>query len=382
MKTLIAIEHREDVDVRAVVAKAFAALRPSVAPDLYDVSRLPPALREFYAIIRDRFLAQSELTFEQVAARMQKEIEAAQGGGWRNLLRAGLLFALSASALASIVEPIEDLKAALLFEHFGIRPKRSVFHRILAAGLLADGTPRLAETAFQLGRLGDLGETSFDEALKLFAPLAQQHRATVDLLSRSGARYVSGFVDSLKHDILGLLEMRDAHLGRLTGALTPENEAEIRQMVAQAIQGEQGWRSLSAAFKRRFGATTRDWDRVAYTEMENDRQIGRALEIATTSPRGMRTVVYKIPRPDACRLCKELYLLPDGSPRPFTLEELFENGDNIGRVAPLAAGASPTGSRQILQGERAGEVAEEYLPTIPVVHPGCRCQLVVKTEEI
>lgn len=372
--TKVIVRHRPGVDVRALLRKAFQSLAHDCDEHLVkdvqaDIERMDPEMRKVYLQIRGRFEEQAEIAFEQVTQAAQQAVEAPPPSGWKKLfVGAALLFPLAAAVISRILRPIYDLAVAVNYEQFGLRPDPRSLRRLRRLGLIAGKPKSLSELAFMLGT----GRDSVDE----------HQRIAVDLLERRGARAITDMVDSLAHDVGGMLEARDADLGRLAAAATEPNKADVRRMLVAAQRDRLGWRRLRSAMKRRFGDLTRDWDRIAVTELEDANQTAQAVHIASTSPRGMRTVVYRIPRPDACRVCKKLYLNEDGSPKRFVLGDLFAAGSNIGRVAPRVGGRADGGRRQVLQGERAGQDVEEYLPVIGQSHPYCRCRLVVAEEMV
>lgn len=91
--------------------------------------------------------------------------------------------------------------------------------------------------------------------------------------------------------------------------------------------------------------------RTIETETNNAFQDGRALEIVRkaghSNPR-----VFKRPRPDACEACVKAYLQDDErTPKVFNLQELMENGSNIGKARV------------------------DRLPVVDSFHPFCACTL-------
>ena len=95
---------------------------------------------------------------------------------------------------------------------------------------------------------------------------------------------------------------------------------------------------LRSALGHATGDWTRDWTRIAQTEAQTHIQQGkaevwkeeeRAAAVSAKEP-PRSTLVYKIPRPDACEHCKRLHL-DGGHPRVFKLEDILGNGTNIGR---------------------------------------------------
>lgn len=115
-----------------------------------------------------------------------------------------------------------------------------------------------------------------------------------------------------------------------------------------------GNKALASALRARMkGADIeRDWLRVAVTETSLTYGYGALVDY---QERGVRRVYYRV-HPDACADCKRLYLLPNGDPRIFTIEELL---DEVARHG----------------GTNIGRPRDEWLPTI-VLHPFDRCRIV------
>ena len=103
---------------------------------------------------------------------------------------------------------------------------------------------------------------------------------------------------------------------------------------------------------------TRDVYRIAQTETHTAVQEGikeswletedEQAKAQGRAPR--RILVFKLPRPDACKHCIELHL-DAGVPRIFYLDELQANGTNVGRKAA------------------------DWRPVVGSVHPHCACVL-------
>jgi hypothetical protein len=145
--------------------------------------------------------------------------------------------------------------------------------------------------------------------------------------------------------------VRDTHAitARESGAAL----RRVRSGVKEAIANRQTTSELKTNLFHAFDNQSRDWLRVAHTEMNTAIQQGIYGEILEKS--GPDQLVFKRPNPDACEHCKRVYLMPDGiTPRVFKLSDLEET--NVGRRA------------------------RDWRATIGSVHPWCNCQLQVIPE--
>lgn len=106
------------------------------------------------------------------------------------------------------------------------------------------------------------------------------------------------------------------------------------------------------------GDWERDWHRVAHTEMWNAKINGEAQAIidgeSPLTNKGVDTKVFKRPAPNACPMCKKLYL-ENGTNKPIVwkLSELMANGTNYGKKQ------------------------SEWKATLGTLHPNCMCPLSV-----
>lgn len=123
----------------------------------------------------------------------------------------------------------------------------------------------------------------------------------------------------------------------------------IRDETSEAIARRESVGQLTSRLGWATQDFTRDWRRIANTEMQEAMQTGLAEKYKAKY--GTDILVAKVPMPDACEHCKRLFL-KNGVPRVFVLTDLQANGNNVGRKAA------------------------DWLPTIGVVHPHCQCQLI------
>ncbi|HUV11464.1 MAG TPA: hypothetical protein VMX12_10840, partial [Acidimicrobiia bacterium] len=221
-------------------------------------------------------------------------------------------------------------------------------------GLTPADEPDLIATPFAYGRLlaasGDpdvmtAGPEAFAKRIEQAAlpKLSATEQATVAMAQRHAGQYVTGLGDRVTANTMRAIT-------GLEGGLTPD---QIRDVVRDKVAANRLRKESVAALKRDLGREvkdwTREWYRLALTETNNAIQLGTAAQLEDDhgDPK-----VSKLPRPDACRACLDLYTEDGTTPRIFRLSELRANGSNVGR--PRA----------------------QWKATIEAMHPHCACVLV------
>lgn len=208
-------------------------------------------------------------------------------------------------------------------------------------------------------------------------PLTETERAAAHHAKFRAAEHLRGLGNKMGATLGSTLIEADAELARkmrsivndTMGAHYGDDEAAKRMRErAKELGKDEGFfdgafRSTLKRVESDLGHATqdwsRDWTRIVQTEAERATQEGlketwvtREAEAAEKEQRPARPIVaFKIPRPDACKHCVRLHL-EGGFPRLFLLDELIENGDNVGRKAA------------------------EWLAGVGPVHPYCACPLV------
>lgn len=129
------------------------------------------------------------------------------------------------------------------------------------------------------------------------------------------------------------------------------SEEDIRDEISEAIEKRKSISNIVSEWGTKTGDWQRDYGRIAETEMNTIFQLGRATQIEERYGKDQK--VYKQVFEGSCRHCIRLYLTGGigSQPRIFTLQELQENGTNIGLKV------------------------SDWKPVISSVHPYCRCQL-------
>lgn len=123
----------------------------------------------------------------------------------------------------------------------------------------------------------------------------------------------------------------------------------VRSTVRDALAAGMAWRELSRLLISVMAGSSRDWDRVARTELQGAYNEGVLASGMTRF--GSQARIARVPESDACDACKRLFL-ENGRPRIFTAVELTGNGTNVGRKPP------------------------QWLATVWPIHPNCRCDTV------
>lgn len=132
--------------------------------------------------------------------------------------------------------------------------------------------------------------------------------------------------------------------------------ADYEKLISKEIKRAVKERQVAADIVSSIGNKTQDWGRdlgrIAETELQAVYELGRAEQIAKQS--GWDAKVYKDVFAGACRHCIRLFLTAGigSKPKIFELKELIANGSNVGKKV------------------------DDWNPTVPPIHPFCRCLLV------
>jgi hypothetical protein len=133
-------------------------------------------------------------------------------------------------------------------------------------------------------------------------------------------------------------------------AMGDQMKVRVSRKVVEAVQSRRSVKALKLDLGHLEEDWSRDWDRVAVTEVQNSMEAGTADSIEADF--GPEEMVSKIPAPDACPHCNRLHLGPDGHPYIFKLSELRANGTNVGK-----------------------KVAD-WQAVVGTIHPNCACMMV------
>jgi hypothetical protein len=130
-------------------------------------------------------------------------------------------------------------------------------------------------------------------------------------------------------------------------ALREESLRRIRRTVAEAWKDKKPAKTLASDLARETGDYTRNWDRIARTELQAAYNDGVAIDAVQAF--GKKAQVARIPERRACSACKRLFLDATGNPVVWDVAEIAKNGTNVGRKR------------------------SEWQATLFPVHPKCMC---------
>lgn len=209
-----------------------------------------------------------------------------------------------------------------------------------------------------------------------YAPLLKPDLAAIAIAEEQTALYITDNAADLatkvgqlaiKHRNKKIRQMAVDFHGRKLNRITLDREKKEEQGIPTPDRPVETWQQFSSELYHTMDDKVRDWDRLAYYEIEDAKLQGQANKMMEDG--NVNKLVYKQPLSTACEQCKHLYLQPDGkTPRLFKLSELIRNGSNIGRKPhPIKGGKiNPIGR---------ADGAETLKATAGLLHPWCQCRL-------
>jgi len=215
------------------------------------------------------------------------------------------------------------------------------------AGLLRSSVRSFTGDAYTLGKIvAHLDKASargmtFEQVKRAASkfPTTEVEKRAMEYASEHTGQYIKGISDDIVKEIK--TEASRASMDALRA---------VQAEVSSAVLNRKTTSELKSSLHRIIKGKTRDWMRVASTEMTDAIQRGVYQEIYKNSENGADQLVYKRPSPNACKHCKRVYLRADGvTPKVFKLSDLEES--NIGKLS------------------------NDWGPTVGAVHPWCQCQL-------
>ncbi len=179
--------------------------------------------------------------------------------------------------------------------------------------------------------------------------LTDVDRRALDYVAESAGQSMAALRGGATDKLMGIVGPHEAQaqLAHFVEAMKPA--------LAEGILARRASSAVASDLARLAGDWSRDWRRVAHTELHTAHQRGSAtamLERAVGVGRDPGSVEVEIVvRPDACDICPRLYLDADGRPRRFRLVDLIAAGSNRGRKA------------------------REWVAVLPPAHPNCACRV-------
>jgi hypothetical protein len=185
---------------------------------------------------------------------------------------------------------------------------------------------------------GHFPDHTFDvlgKAMALHAPSTQPQsphvQGALDYARRQGAALMRPLVTGVQ--------------SRVALALLRQEQQSLRTHLQTAVTQHLTPHALARLLADDAGHWQRDWLRVARTELANAHGWGAAHQVVVqhasnwiTQPDGTRTPrpvplipdvqVFRLPRVDACTVCKALWLMPDGAPKLYRLVDVMAHTSN------------------------------------------------------
>ena len=172
-------------------------------------------------------------------------------------------------------------------------------------------------------------------------PLSEADREAIEFARNEGFKNLKPIYDAA---------------GRLVEGESLEEEKErLRPLLIAAIIESKSPLSLARKMflEEKAAGIFRDFERVARTELANCFHHGQFRADRIAGKFAESDFVFRIPRPQACKLCLSLYVEPSGTPRLYKLKDLLEETTDAGRIS--------------------GRGKKLYRASIGVSHPNCLC---------
>lgn len=223
-------------------------------------------------------------------------------------------------------------------------------NKLKRLGFLRESVKNFVGDAYLLGKIvenvGTSAKTMTYEQIKKAAlkiPMTEVEKRAIEWAQDHTGQYIKGLSDDMVKEVR-------ASAARTSGAAL----RSVQEEVIDAIRNRRTAQQLASDLFSAIDDRTRDWRRIAFTEMNEAIQKGIYSEILKHSEDGADQLVFKRPNPDGCKHCKRLFLQSDGTPKVFRLGDLADTN--------------------------YGLKAADWKPVIGSVHPWCQCQLQVIPE--
>jgi hypothetical protein len=272
-----------------------------------------------------------------------------------------MALSLTPEQIAAIRAILDDASQAIAISTFGVEPDKAIVDRLVEEGYLTrEVALDLARTAFShgvlTGREADQQafahaadqasrQLTFDDLLKRQnkIPLSDAEKRAREIAADRAGQYCVGLGNRWSDTFNRVLVDADHQLANNTRGI-------IRDKTKVAIEERKTRGQLKSDLRQATQDWTRDWDRIAHTEMQNAHQEGVFESIVER--KGMEALLARVPDPGACDDCKRLLLDHDGKPLIRPASWWAEQGSNVGRKK------------------------RDWKPTLSTIHPHCRCETV------
>lgn len=174
-------------------------------------------------------------------------------------------------------------------------------------------------------------------------PEGEAHEYSVEHVNENMKVYIDKMVSDVKARIEGLIRENN-HSYKMNALQNLDRPEEADELVKESTVSK-----LKQRLRDTSKDASRDWDRVAYTELSNIVGLGSVDRIVTDNKeKPLEDVfVYRIIVNDerTCKWCRRFYQDEDGSPKVYKLSTLLANGSNYGKPKetwmPVAGATHP-----------------------------------------
>lgn len=266
------------------------------------------------------------------------------------------MFNFTIKQVQELIDIIENTHWYFIATHINsdLVPKR-IMKDLIKMGFKKSQILKYPELAMQFGMLSiflkdkDNYNLTFEQLKKIvkakkFVPLTNVEKfalRTIEERAMSDIKGLGNKISKTTHMILIEADLKKRHL----------YEKTIKDASMLAIKKREGIKFIAREIAEKTNDWSRDLDRIADYILHEAYDTGRAFSIK--KQKGGYAKVYKRVHPKACDTCKKIFIknLKTGEPRIFTVDELLQNGTNVGKRK------------------------EDWQATIGPIHPWCRCDI-------
>jgi len=267
---------------------------------------------------------------------------------------------LNNEQIRELVEIIKKHHNSYVFTNITRDLPATIIKDLQAKGLISRNikTQDFMGDAYALERLREILKKTTHQTLSLVHAksllqkfplrLTDTERDSINHIQQNAGKYITKQGDLLAGDLETIartknMELKDYILSKV-----------VRDPLKEGIEKRKMVSAIASDMRKRSDDHFRNWFRVAHTELQNARNFSVLDGIQDTNKgkKDKDILVYKRPSPGACKYCKAVYLEDDGStPKVFRLSDMKKNVSNFGLKS------------------------KQWQPTLEVVHPYCRCEL-------
>ena len=263
------------------------------------------------------------------------------------------MLALTAQQISDLRTIVNEASIAIAITTMGHAPDPEVIEHLREAGYLTDEQALdLAGLSFDHGIITgredhpqayaqDSLSVTWDALKVMNAPLSSAESRARQLARERAGQYCVGLGNTWDSVLNRVIIEADRNLANRT-------RATIRDATKTAIEKRKTKGQLRSDLSQATGDWSRDWDRIAATEMQQAHQEG--VFEAVVAQHGEEELLAKVPEAGACKNCLRLYL-EDGKPKVRPASWWAEQGTNVGLKV------------------------DEWNAALGTLHPHCRCQL-------